>query len=268
MTPWEGSSGHQYWLSDEQPLQLQIYWMLGALFEAAAELRVHIFLDGVALPVDGAGGTEAVVPFVEGLAEHSVTIPADRFPEGLSVLHVHDRVDTGRLTFGYGGVFASFAAFRSTTELLTSFEDSTGYTLEAAEPRLQTSAWYDGFGGVSFTYVTFPPEDGVYRFTLNVQAHPFLYDCPDLTDTVAIVALLDGHPVDIAPYGRQVVATLGARERRAFRVEIRDLPIDGVRHHLDVLQLSGLGHPAQDLFGCPTPWSSSFWYGVAQAEWE
>jgi hypothetical protein len=265
--PWDRSSTYQQWLVDEQPFQVRLRFRLGTDYDPGGVIRLHMFIDGQAVGFGADAATETQIPLIDGLAEHAFEIPADQFPLGLSVVHIRYDVYQGRFSGqGYDVVMEPVTVFRASTEPRTTFEDTPGYSLEAADPGYFTTAHDVGFD-IPFRYVTWPPVGGTYHFILNVQATPSLARCPNLTDTLAIVALLDGRPIDFTPQGPRIVATLRPDERRVFDVEIRNLPMDGARHHLDILQLSGLGHPSLARAGF-TPWAVALPYGVAQAEWE
>ena len=267
MYPPERASFSQYWIDGDLPLEIRLRWMLGTAYDFEADIVVHAYIDGTPIELDGS--FERRMPLVDGLVEYRTSIPADSFPTGRSVLHVHYALDTGRLRAGGGlsTVLPPIAVFRETTYLLTSFEDSSGFTSTTSIPGYRTTAIRSDAPDRPFSVVLYPPDGGEFRVELRAQTDPsWIPNCPGTTDTFALLAQLDGQPIAMGSFGDRIVSTQAGTERRIFDVVLSGLPVDGNRHRLEIVQLSGLGHVFEGAHGEPTAWPAQGGV-VAQAEW-
>lgn len=266
LLPWDRASYSQAWLHEGDALSIRYRWMTGTGLPAESTVLFQVFVNGQAVEIEPGTWRQSVAISL-GLGELELSLPSSTFPPGLSTLHVYDRYDYGRLTFSEAPSIFPITIFNMSTELESTHEDTSGYTSQGADPRFSTRV-RNRDTDTGFLRVTYPPTDGVYRLRITVQApHNGLQDCPSATDTVAIVAALDGEPVDLTPFGRAIYATLTASEARVFDVEVSGLPTDGMTHRLELLELAGIGHPTEDTFGAPTMWSG-IGRPVGSAQWE
>lgn len=272
MSPVERGTMRHYWILDEEPLDIRVRWMFGAGFDPS-DVLMHLYLNGEPLPIDAAS-FERAVPVHDGLAETHVTIPAETFASGRNGLHIHYRLDSGPL--GIAQAITEFspaiAVFRHHTDPLAEYPDTEGYgSCEGYEG--QTEAWWTDMEGPfpegrPFYVVRSAPVDGAFRFVIHARVGPgLLSDCAGMRDTIAILARLDGQPIPLTPHGDRIVATMGIGECRSFEIELRDLPVDGNLHRLEIHQLNGLDAAYETAPGMLTPW----WDRgdvIAEAEWQ
>ena len=84
-----------------------------------------------------------------------------------------------------------------------------------------------------------PDPDGVFRLTLGLQSDDVRVDECDTVERLALVARLDGLPHPLGPDGA-LVADVTYSQRALFDVDVTGLPLDGLPHRLEILQLGGL----------------------------
>ncbi len=262
--PWETSSYPQMWLTTS-PMRVRFRWMLGESYPSDGELLHQAFINGTAVEL-GPGEYVASAPIEDGLASEELTFEPELFPLGLSTLHVYGRLSQGPLTGAEAPTVMPFAVFRDATDLVTQLADTPGHRPGVYERGYGTRLRHREFG-TGLVLVRERPPDGRLPIEIHVQSPSPIRDCVGATDTVIVVATLDGRVIDLPPFGPMIVATVRSDEARIFDVDIEDLPIDGELHRLEVLQLAATGRPLLDSRGWFTPW---FRTGepVSQIEWE
>lgn len=262
--PWETAAPRQVWLTTT-PLRLRLRWMLGDRYPSDGAVLHQAFINGT--QVELAPGQYTASAAIEGgLVSEELTFEPERFPVGLSTLHVYGRLSQGPLSGAEAPSVFAVAVFRETTDLVTGLSDTPGHRAGVYERGYGTRLRHREFG-TRLLLVNERPPDGRLPIEIHVQSPSRIRDCPDATDTVIIVATLDGRAIDLAPFGPMIVATVRSDEARIFDVDIEDLPIDGELHRFEVLELGGTGRPMLDSRGWFTPWVQTG-VPVSQIEWE
>lgn len=268
-SPDDHSSGLSYWVRTGETVDIRLRLMLGTTLDPTGTWEIHVFVNGNVIDIPTASGSvrRLDVPVVDGLAEANLAIPAATFPAGMSTLHVYSRVNQGPLMFPreLHDVSHPMAVYRDTMIPLSAITSTGGGHPAVRMNGLATVAFLEPAHTQLF-FLQQAPSGGSYPLTLLVQAAPELESCPAATQMVDIHAFLDGNEVPLGSLGASVFANVGAGSEQ-FDLTMSGMPVDGMHHQLDFVQLSGLGAPTEDVAGNLTA-SNTPGSVVGQAVWQ
>lgn len=241
------------WLNAHQDLELEIELAVDTSLPDPMGAYVTLFVDGL------------VIPLLQGDVE-SDFVRLDLVPG--TVVRAPLRAAASRLTPGAHSAVVLFSALDGkelNSSAFTLLNQSTGFVdrpppeqVPAVQVTASTASNVKKRGRGEGLVATPPDANGTLPLSLIVTP-PVAPYCADLLHRLVVVALLDHHQIDVGELGPRPAFAMHDREAVELDVDIKNLPMDGEQHSLEVWLFGGDGSYSEAPLG-----DFSAWYSIPQ----